>query len=321
MSTESQYYRYNPEKRNIFIEMHKGRTNYLKEIIVGFLMLFASQASAIVEVFLRRKFGERYITLAQSIGLFALIILTIPAIIYFQLTFQSSLAGFGLTFSKKLSFMIQSVDRFLALFMIVFLARSIYHRLEIKRYGTAYDFKRFSLSDGEIFPFWWKIIGQDFGFGKVTYYLVVVLLEPAIPILLGLFFTLIPFTRLTGILIFICGVLFLIRNFNKAQQGRDWVLDNIDKKISNEMKYDVFIGRKPKKDTKGIYLPIELPEDEETRQALYNMVEDSFSNGSEIWSNDYLDDASNGTGGRGGISDENDKGNGFTQEDGREGGG
>ncbi len=289
MSTESQYYKYNPEKRNIFIEINQGRTNYVKEILVGFLMLFASHGSAIIEVFMRKKFGERHITLAQSIGIFIAIIYAFPLYAFIYLTLTSSV--FGMSFSKKIEMATQATDRFLTLFMLVFLIFSIYHRLEIRRYGTTYDFKRFSLSDGEIMPFWWKIIGKNYGFGKITYYLVVVLLEPAIPILLGLLFMLIPFTRITGVLIFACGVLFMIRNFHKAQLGRNWVLDNIDKQISGQMKYDVFVGRKPKKDTKGIYLPIELPDDDETRKTLYNIVEDSFSTTEDIWANDYLDES------------------------------
>lgn len=297
MSTESKYYEYNPEKRNIFIEIHRGRTNYVREFIVGILMLFASQGSAIVEVFLRRKFGERYITLAQAIGIFFVIILAFPMYVYIYLTYTSQLTG--ITFSKKISLMTQASNGFLTFFMLGFLALSIYHRLEIKRYGTAYDFKRFSISDGEIAPFWWNIIGQEIGSIKISYYHVVVLLEPAIPILLGLFFTLFSATKITGLLLFICGFMFMVRNFHKAQQGRNWVLDNIDKKISNEMKYDVFIGKKPKSETKGVYLPIELPEDDETREALYRAVEGAFTTGDDIWENDNLDEGKLSSGGMG----------------------
>ena len=268
-NTDSLFYKYNPEKRNIFIEIHQGRNNFALEFFTGLFMIFASHASAIVEVFLRRRFGERYITIAQSIGLFFVIILVLG-----YLPFRMS-TGAGY---------------FIFLFSLTFLILSIAHRMEIKRYGTAYDFKRFSLSDGEIAPFWWKIIGKEYLGVKVTNYLVHVLLEPAIPIIIGLILMFTDFTKAVGVLLFFCGFIFGIRNFVKAQQGRNWVLDNIDKKISNEMKYDVFIGRKPKKDTKGVYLPIELPDDEETRQALYKAVDSSFNEGEDIWVNDFLDD-------------------------------
>ncbi len=307
MSTESQYYTYNPEKRNIFIEIHQGRTNLVRDFIVGLFMLFASHGSAIVEVFMRKRFGERYITLAQSIGIFFGVLLFYPVIIYLYASFLE-LTGNGIR-GIKLS-QLRNSALFLSIFMLIFLGLSIYHRLEIKRYGTAYDFKRFSLSDGELAPFWYKIIGKKIGFIKISSYLVNVLLEPLVPILIGLILTLIPFTKLTGILLIICGLMFMAKNFNKAQQGRNWVLDNIDKKISNEMKYDVFIGRKPKKDTKGVYLPIELPENEETRKALYNIVEDSFTTADEIWVNDFLDEGGEGQEGHGVSDSGNGAGNG-----------
>lgn len=267
-STDSLYYKYNPEKRNIFIEMSQSRNNMVIDFFLGIFSIFTSQASAIVEVFLRKRFGERYITLAQSIGIFFVMI---AAMMFDPLKAELGLSWF--------------------LFALVFLAFSIRHRLEIKKYGTAYHFKRFSLSDGEIAPFWWNIIGKKFLNIKVTYYTVVTVLEPAIPVFAGIILTIIPFTRPVGVLLFFCGILYAFRNFDKARQGRNWVLDNIDKKISDEMKYDVFIGRKSKKDTKGVYLPIELPEDEETRQALYNAVDASMSDGQDIWVNDFLDEA------------------------------
>ena len=266
-STDSLFYKYNPEKRNIFIEMNQSRSNLILDFFLGIFLIFASHASAIVEVFLRKRFGERYITLAQSIGIFFVMV---AAMMFDPLKNLLGLSWF--------------------LFALVFLGFSIRHRLEIKKYGTAYDFKRFSLSDGEILPFWWNIIGKRFLGIKITYYTVVTALEPAIPIIAGIILTIFGFTRPVGILLFFCGILYALRNFDKARQGRNWVLDNIDKKISDEMKYDVFIGRKSKKDTKGVYLPIELPEDKETRQALYNAVDASMSEGADIWVNDFLDD-------------------------------
>jgi len=291
MSTESQYYRYNPEKRNIFIETHTGRTNIVRQILVDIFMLFASPGSAIVEVFLRRKFGERYITLSQSLGIFLVFSVLFPVIYSWYTDFTQAFgAAFGETSYRNSSGIEGASFVFLVLFMLAFLGMSIYHRLEIKRYGTAYDLKRFSLSDGEILPFWWNIIGKKIGPIKITTHLVKILLEPLVPIVLGLFLTFIPLTKPVGVLLLVSGLLFMLKNFNMAQKGRDWVLDNIDKQISNQMRYDVFIGRKPKKDTKGVYLPMDLPEDPEVVQSLYEMVDTSFKSTGDFWVNDELDD-------------------------------
>lgn len=266
-STQSLFYKYNPEKRNVFIEIHHGRGNIFLMLFTDFFMMFASAASSIIEVFMRRKFGERYITLSQSL------IITIGMFFAYEYILKPFRLKGGL---------------FLMIFTAIYLGFAIYHRSEITKYGTAYDFKRFSLSDGEIAPFWSKIIGRNILGLKINLYRVHVFFEPLIPILIGAFFLLFDFTRAVGGTLFFCGFVFGLKNFTKAQRGRNWVLDNIDKKISNEMKYDIFIGRKPRNETKGLYFPIELPEDEETRQALCNAVEGSMKTTHDIWANDYL---------------------------------
>ncbi|MEO1033387.1 MAG: hypothetical protein AAFX55_18510 [Bacteroidota bacterium] len=302
MSTESKYYDYNPEKRNIFIEMYGGRTNHFLNFIGGFFMMFASSASSIIEVFLRKRFGERYITLSQSILLFFIILFSSS---FIRATLRQREGG-----------------TLLIIFAFVYLILSIRHRLEIKKYGTAYDFKRFSLSNGEIAEFWYDIIGKKVLGIRITTHLVHILLEPAVPVIIGLLFMISEYTRPLGFLLYFCGVVFGIRNFSIANKGRNWVLDNIDKKISNEMKYDVFIGRKPKKDTKGVYMPIELPDDLETREALYKAIDMASTETEDIWLSDNLDDPiekgrerdgltdDNGGSEGGGLADKGDKGNG-----------
>jgi len=274
MSTESQYYQYNPEKKNIFVEIHQGRVNIVGAFILSIFMLFASHASAIVEVFLRSKFGERYITLAQSIGLSIFLLFA-----YEWIDDYADLSG----------------RLFYYAFVLVYLGFSIRHRLEIRKYGTAYDFKRFSLSDGELASFWSSVIGKKIAGIKVKTYHVHVFLEPAMPFFAGVFFLIFPFSRAVGVVLTFCGFIYSIRNFVKAQMGRNWVLDTIDKQLSNEMSYDIFMERKPKKDTKGVYLPVDLPDDENTRKSLYNMVKQS-TNASDSWVSDFLEDENEKTG-------------------------
>lgn len=276
MKTDSRYYLYNPEKRNVFIETHQGRGNAVLALVFAVFGFFLSAASSIVEVFLRKKFGERYLTLSQAIILFILM-----NIAYSSLEIISIMI-----FRERLG---RNGETFLFIFSCIYLGFAIKHRLEIRKYGTAYDFKRFSLSHGLRAPFWRKIIGKKYIGIRVTNYLVSVLLEPAIPVLIGLLFIPFEFTRTVGVILMFSGVCFGVKNFQMAQMGRNWVLDNIDKKITNEMKYDVFIGRKPQSETKGVYLPIELPEDEATRLALYNSVEDTTGYAHDIWESDDLD--------------------------------
>ena len=212
MSRDSKYYQYNPEKRNIFIEIHSGRTNFIREIFIGLVLFFSSYAASIVEVFLRRKFGERYITFAQTITIFIFVPWIIGSSANF---FYQILYAFSGGYQSRPDLGVQMA--LLYLFIFGYLAMAIIHRLEIRRYGTAYDFKRFSLSDGEIHPLWYRLIGKEVLGFKITFYTVVTFLEPLVPIIIGFFLMLIPPFRLLGILLFICGFLFGVRNFHKAQ--------------------------------------------------------------------------------------------------------
>jgi hypothetical protein len=285
MSTENKYYQYNPEKRNIFFEIHSGRTNIFKELFIGLILFISSYGASIVEVFLRRKFGERYITFAQSITIF----IFLPTIVYqFNQFFYGLFILFGATRYRSTSELNTQI-LYLYLFLLIYLIASIIHRLEIKRYGTTYDFKRFSLSDGQVHPLIAKLIGKKFLGVKITMYTVVTLLEPLVPIIVGIFLATIAPLKMVGIVLIISGLLFGLRNFHKAQQGRNWILDNIDKKILSEMQYDIFIKQKPQNETKGVCLPVELPDDKEIREALYHAVTDANAIQGDIWENDQLD--------------------------------
>ncbi|MGB5943276.1 MAG: hypothetical protein WBG71_10370 [Leeuwenhoekiella sp.] len=272
------YYQYNPEKRNVFFELYGARHNYILGFFVAFFMLFASNASAIVEVFLRRNFGERYITLAQSIGLFFILIVS---------SFWA--AGMAKLMGAAISTTIYGIVLSL-IFALAFLVMSIIHRLEINKYGTTYDFKRFSLSNGDPIPFLKQIIGRDLWGFKITQYRYNLFVEPAIPFLIGIVLCLTVVFLPLGILLAFCGFIFFIRNFAIAQGARNFVLDIIDKKISSESQHDLIVNRKPPSETKGVYLPIELPEDKATRMAIYRATKQSTETDNDIWENDNLDD-------------------------------
>jgi len=247
-------------EQNLFRTIQAGRGNRIFENITDFFFSLSSYPSYIVEVFLRKKFGERYFTTTHAI-LISIVMLGI----WFAIGKQGrEIIGFTWL-----------------IFIAAFLVQAIRHRLEMKKYGTAYNFDRFSYSDGEILPFWWKIIDTKVFGIIITRYKVLIYLEPAIPIILGLHFSLIPFTRGVGILLFISGLLFSFRSFMKAQRARNMVLDMIDEKIVMEAKHDVLVEEKPMSETKGISFPIELPKSRELREELSNSMDNH--NPLDIW--------------------------------------
>ncbi|MEM6721114.1 MAG: hypothetical protein AAF611_17425 [Bacteroidota bacterium] len=260
----------NPEIRNIFVETHFGKPNLIVALLKDFFLFIAIYGSSVVEVFLRKRFGERYFSLSHSVILIFLILY------------------FGNFLSKVLN--IENSFIILIIFMIIYLGFSLKHRMEISKYGTTYDYKRFSLSNGEIASFWNKLIGQSAYGVKISEYSVRVVLEPAIPFIVGFILSFFSLFALVGITLMLSAICLAIKNFMQAQIARNWVLDIIDNKIANETKHDLFITGKSSRETKGVYLPIELPKDKQTRQYLYNTFEKETGFQEDIWVNDELDD-------------------------------
>ncbi len=250
-------------KQNIFRTVSVGRINFLFEFVTGLLFSLSSYPSYIVEVlFLRKKFGERYFTTANAFFISIILI-----ILWFTIGDQGQ----------------EYIGVMWLPFIGLFLFQAIRHRREIKKFGTTYNFDRFSYSDGEIHPLWWKIINKEIWGFKVTQYHVHILLEPAVPIIIGMILAFIPPTRGVGILINYCGFFFGFRSFMKAHIARGHVLDTIDEQLVAKWKHDVLVEEKPKSETKGLSLPIKLPKSREIREQLSNSIDD---NPLDIWDND-----------------------------------
>lgn len=251
-------------KQNIFRVAQAGRTNFLFELVTSLLFSLSSYPSYIVEVlFLRKKFGERYFTTANailiSIGL---------VVLWFNIGDQGQ---------EFLGFMWLP-------FVGLFLFQAIRHRLEITKFGTTYNFDRFSYSDGEIHTLWWNVIGKEILGIKITRYRVHILFEPAVPIITGMIIAFIPPMRGAGMLILYSGLFFGFRSFMKAHIARGYVLDDIDEQLVAKWKHDVLVEEKPKSETKGLSLPIELPKSREIREHLSNSMDND--NPLDIWDND-----------------------------------
>ncbi|MFL1013240.1 hypothetical protein [Flavisericum labens] len=260
MKRQHNPYQLRTGKQSIFRIAQAGRTNLLFDFITGILFSITSYPSYICEIWLRSSFGQRYFTTANAL------FISLGMIITWLTVGNQGQEFLGFTWLP---------------FMMLFLWKAIRHRMEITKYGTSYNFDRFSLSDGEILPFWWDIIGKEYLGVKITRYRVHILLEPALPVIIGLFLALIPFTRGTGILILISGFMFGFRNFMKAHMARQRVLDAIDEQLIMKWKHDVLVEEKPKSETKGLSLPIELPKSREMREGILEMVDDY--NPLDIW--------------------------------------
>ncbi|GFZ79686.1 hypothetical protein GCM10011531_06990 [Aquaticitalea lipolytica] len=263
MRRERQEFQPRRGKQTIFRIITAGRASALYQMGTDLIFIISSYPSYIVEVFMRKHFGERYFSFSVAV------------IISLTMLYPFIFLGNRVRGALGISWL---------LFTLLFLYKSIRHRMEYKRFSMTYNFDRFSYADGEIFDFWYDLIGTKLLGLTVTRYRILVLFEPAIPVLIGLLLMLVKFTRPIGILIFFSGLLFGYRNTMKAYAARSYVLDAIDEQIVSKWKYDVIMEEKPKSQTGGLSFPIELPKSNDIRQNLIDNVDEK--NQLDIWANE-----------------------------------
>lgn len=253
------YTRREENEIKLFWAGYERRGNVILTALIGFGFALAKYPSIIIEVFYRKKFGERYFTLVSAI--FTFLLLTLICLAPQMLAFVFGFLGIQPDFDNRF-------DIPLFLFACLFLFKSIKQRQEISKYGVTYHLQRFSLSQGHYSKFFYDRMGQRLYGIPVNSHTIEIFFEPIVPVIVGVVFLIIPFLQLLGAILLFCGVIMIIRQFGRAMQGRNAVLDIIDQSIVAQDKAGILMEEKPIEEVHGIRLPVALPTDEKVRQLL-----------------------------------------------------
>lgn len=244
-------------KKNLYYRSVFKRTNKLKETFLNFFLAFCSWPRLLIEVVIRRNFGERYFSFSACLLLAFLIALYPPAIVEIQ---KRMYALLGMEYTW-LNFLYHQLT--LYLYLIGFVYMSIKRRNEIKRLPSVFDFARFSLSAGEIHPYFlnfhWK--GK-----KVSMRTIETKIEPGVFFLAGLGLYILGQT-LGGILMY--SAIFYSLSYKGAyRQGDHFIMDKIDEMICNEEMVKAFVEGRDANETRGVNFYGRKPADPETRRKL-----------------------------------------------------
>lgn len=253
-------------KKNLYYRTVFRRENLIKKAIYDFFLGIASYPRLLLEVFIRKNFGERYFSVASVLTI-AAIMLFFPGIInsimglLFDVRDMRSFSGddFESYSRHRNSFFSESPLWYL--FITAFLVFSTLRYLEIRRNPSVYDFKRFSLSTGQINPLFYKI--QLFGKPVSTRW-VEIYFEPLLFFIVGLILYLI--NHKLGILICISAICYSLSYAGAYRNGDNFVMDKIDEMILNENQYDAFVGDMDADKTAGIRFYADRPNSEELRE-------------------------------------------------------
>jgi hypothetical protein len=242
-------------KKNLYYRTVFKRKNIVKDFLLNLFLALSSWPRMLLEVFLRKNFGERYFSIATVITLF--VALSIFPFLAFgpRALFNSNMASwenwgeFLLHFSTWLAF------------AGAFLYFGLKRNEEVKRNPSVYDFKRFSLHTGTIDPIFFRLgfLGE-----KPSVRLVEIVYEPAVCLLPGI--ALVILGQWIGIVIILCSIFYCLGYAGAYYQGDHFVMDKIDEMICNEEMFDSFVEGKDASETRGFRFYGRRPAKEDIRR-------------------------------------------------------
>jgi hypothetical protein len=135
-------------KKNLYFRHHYARKNLLMEFFSEFFLKLSSYPRMIIEVIIRKHFGQRYFSMATAITI-GIILAVLPF-----------LGGFS-----HGGFLEGTLDACAwYLFLVLFMGYSVKHWWEIAHYPGTFDFAKFSKYSGDVNP---CLTGFPFGVGNL----------------------------------------------------------------------------------------------------------------------------------------------------------
>jgi hypothetical protein len=254
--------------KNLYYQKAFRRQNVIGDIFLGFFLAFCSYPRMVLEVFIRRNFGERYFSLFAA-GVIALILALVPILMN----------------SKDLLRLINGYDNGLYIFEFlfynwtwyIFLAGFIHmciqRNREVQRLPSVFDFARFSLSRGEIHP---KFLEFKIN-GKIQDKRIIeTLIEPGFFFIIGVVLWLLQ--QPVGLVILVCSVFYSFGYLGAYYVGDNMIMDKIDQMICNEEMVSSFIDGKDSSETRGVNYYGRRPADQDIRRR----VADTFLEDEDI---------------------------------------
>jgi len=217
---------------------------------------FGSTARLMLEVFIRRNFGERYFRF-HSVVYISIFMAILPFFEKWSYGLLTSLDRSGLIDIDRPDRDASIWSHYIAWYVYIagFLYMGFKHRRDLKRNPSTFDFTRYSLYTGDRNPLFFKI---NLPGGRETDTRIVeCFIEPAFFFLIGVVLVLLQ-QRLGSVMLF-CSISYAVSYVVDYRFGDHYILDKIDEMIVNkELAKDLmedspedntsrfqFIGRRP----------------------------------------------------------------------------
>ena len=213
-------------KKNLYYQTMYGRKNSFKQIFYKAFLSLSSYPRLLLEVFIRKNFGERYFNLGSVFGA-TVVFAFLPKIIF--------------TISTAGNYRVRTGDfwkdyALWYVFLLAFLAVSFKRWAENRRNPSVFDFEQFSLHAGDINPLFYEL---PLSGKKPDARTVETVLEPSLFLFAGIFLCL--FGQWAGFLLIICSAFYSFSYMAMYHQGDEFVMDLIDQIILNQAMEENFV--------------------------------------------------------------------------------
>jgi len=219
---------------NLYYRVFYKRTSIVQEMSLFVFVFVISWPRILLEVFVRKNFGERYFSLLKAF-LISIVLFFIPISID-AITRSGGKSIIAIIFSNITWYLCQAA----------FLYFCFKRRKEIKRLPGVWDLAKFTHYNGDIDQRFYNVRIKD---KEITRRLICTLIEPAFFFIIGLVFSL--FLQKIGVLILFCSVCYSLGYVGEYIRGDHFIMDTIDKMISNEELVNSFVDGQRPEETRG----------------------------------------------------------------------
>jgi len=230
------------------------RKGALNEKIANAVYGICSYPRLLLEVFTRRNLGQRYFSMLH---------------VWIVILFCGTLPLFlGRLFYRRFNGMDDLFGHFWDWYLLLFafLILSLLRRNEIKNNPEVKNFEKYSLYEGDIAPWMWRLGGRSWSPRQVE-----TLIEPGFYFVIGLSLYLLQLP--SGLLIIVSSIMYSLSYTIAYHQGDHYILDLIDQRILNKALMETFLNGSL--ESKGFRFRGLIPVSEELREELMQeMVED-----------------------------------------------
>jgi hypothetical protein len=265
-------------KRNLYYRTMLRRDNLLKKAIFSFFQMFASYPRLLLEVFIRKDFGERYFQLNSALSITAILalwpVLKTKILAPFHhldeaYMMQSEMSDNPLSHHMPDTSL---MPHYLVwyLFLALFLVFCFIRRAEIKRNPSVFDFAKFSLYSGTINPLFFKI---QLPWRKTNTRLVETIFEPALFFVAGLILWKLLHQGI-GLVVVISSIFYSLSYAADYAAGDNFIMDKIDEMIANEELEKSFVEGVESDKTRGFNMRAAAPADIEMRRKVLPLMTD-----------------------------------------------